>query len=400
MFSTSTRWFVTLGLIVAIVVGPAVESQACFGLFRRWCERYYSQSPAVVAQPACAPQVVNYVPQTCYRTQYCSVPVTTYRPQTAFDPCTNCPVSCMRPVTTYVTQARMVPYTTYRLQYSNPCNTCAAPATTTYYAPQTVAPAATTTYMPTTVPTTTYAAPAIPTTSYSQPAVYNQPVATPGCSNCAAGGANYAATPAAPGYAAAYPSTITQPSIVAPSTTTPTYTTPSYAPSYSSSVPSPTSGYTTPSTPNVGAPTTQPSLNTTPATTPGPVNTYAPTTPAPATTPGPIQSTGPAKTYENGATGTTTGAPAGGMAPIADPMKTQAAPMSGPGLLDPRARTTSMPVYRPGSYSEVNWPTAPASTQPYATLTPVTLPIETSAPVQPAVQPQPAPANEWRPSRR
>jgi hypothetical protein len=73
--------------------------------------------------------------------------------------------------------------------------------------------------------------------------------------------------------------------------------------------------------------------------------------------------------------------------------------MSGPGLLDPRSRTTSMPVYRPGTYSQVNWP-APPQSQPYATLTPVTLPIETAAPQQPEYQPQPAPTSQWRASRR
>lgn len=60
-------------------------------------------------------QSCRYVAQTCYRTQYCSVPVTTYRPVTTCDPCTGCSTTCMKPCTTYVQQARQVPYTTYKM---------------------------------------------------------------------------------------------------------------------------------------------------------------------------------------------------------------------------------------------------------------------------------------------
>ena len=70
----------------------------------------------------CAPQTCRYVPQTCYRTVYQSVPVTTCRAIASCDPCTGCPVTVYRPVTTWTSQARLVPYTTYRLVYSNPCS--------------------------------------------------------------------------------------------------------------------------------------------------------------------------------------------------------------------------------------------------------------------------------------
>ncbi len=70
------------------------------------------------------PQTCQYVPQTCYRTVYRQVPVTTHQAVTRCNPLTGCPVTCYYPVTRWVRQARLVPYTTYRLVYSNPCNPC------------------------------------------------------------------------------------------------------------------------------------------------------------------------------------------------------------------------------------------------------------------------------------
>jgi hypothetical protein len=78
--------------------------------------------------PACA-QVVNYVPQTSYRTVYYSQPVVAYSPMTACNACGGA-TTVMRPVTTYVTQARVVPYTSYR-----PVVTAMPMATAAYYAP-------------------------------------------------------------------------------------------------------------------------------------------------------------------------------------------------------------------------------------------------------------------------
>lgn len=131
---------------LAFLAVPA-ESHAIFHWFGNCCggsaTPTYGAAPlysaAAPADPCCAPpqisQTVNYVPQTCYRTQYVNVPVTTYRPVTGRDPCTGCPVTCLRPTTAYVQQARMIPYTTYRAVLSNPCCGAAAPAVTAGYAP-------------------------------------------------------------------------------------------------------------------------------------------------------------------------------------------------------------------------------------------------------------------------
>ena len=106
-------------------------------LMRRWNRFWARNEPAPMAQPiamtvgygsTCSPcatscattcykpqQSCRYVPQTCYRTEYCNVPVTTYRPVTTCDPCTGCTTTCMKPCTTYQRQARQVPYTAYRM---------------------------------------------------------------------------------------------------------------------------------------------------------------------------------------------------------------------------------------------------------------------------------------------
>ena len=68
-------------------------------------------------QQTCTRTVVNYVPQTAYRTAWKPVPVTSYKPVTNTDPCTGCTVTCMRPCTTYTYQCQRVPYTTYRPVY-------------------------------------------------------------------------------------------------------------------------------------------------------------------------------------------------------------------------------------------------------------------------------------------
>ena len=120
-------------------------------LMRRWNRFWSRNEPAAMGAPvamtagygsACSPcattcykpqQCCRYVPQTCYRTEYCNVPVTTYRPVTTCDPCTGCTTTCMKPCTTYQRQARRVPYTTYRMvcetRYTPvvSCNPCCNP---------------------------------------------------------------------------------------------------------------------------------------------------------------------------------------------------------------------------------------------------------------------------------
>ena len=122
----------------------------------------YAPSYSTASYTAAAPRTCCYVPQTCYRTVYRSVPMTTCQPVVSRDPCTGCPVTCYRPMTTTVRRACLVPYTTYRLVWSNPCATtvsacapvatsvspCSAcgPATSTtvpYYRPSTSSPATT-----------------------------------------------------------------------------------------------------------------------------------------------------------------------------------------------------------------------------------------------------------------
>ena len=135
-------------------------------------------------QQTCSRTVVNYVPQTAYRTSWKQVPVTQYRPVTNTDPCTGCTVTCMKPCTTFSYQAQRVPYTTYRPVYRTEtfkvpvttitndcatgtcgtCNTC--PTGTCGSSTQ-----AAVNYAPT--PTTTFGAPTFstqPSTSFNAPA--------------------------------------------------------------------------------------------------------------------------------------------------------------------------------------------------------------------------------------
>lgn len=172
----------TVGVMAGFLAMPA-ESHAIFHWFQRWCGSTPAPTYAAPAVNACdcqPPQVTNYVPQTCYRTQYVTVPVTTYRPVTSYDPCTGCPVTCMRPTTTYVQQARLVPYTTFRMMVANffgrnPCNTCGT-ATTVGYAP-TVGYAATSGCSSCGTATPTYAS-TTTTPDYSGSTVVSSPAST------------------------------------------------------------------------------------------------------------------------------------------------------------------------------------------------------------------------------
>jgi len=95
----------TLG---AVLGSPAdVRAQGFFSRLFSCCG-LAPDAPATFAQANYAPQTCRYVPQTCYRTVYQTVPVTTYRP-----------------VTTYCRKAALVPYTTYRLVSYRACDPCA-----------------------------------------------------------------------------------------------------------------------------------------------------------------------------------------------------------------------------------------------------------------------------------
>jgi len=113
-----------LGVAAMLLAMPA-ETEAC-----GWLDRLFggccggTSCAAPCAAPAYTPPTVTYMPQTCYRTVYRAVPVTTCQPVTTCDPCTGCPMTCFRPVRSWTCQAQLVPYTTYRLVYSNPCSPC------------------------------------------------------------------------------------------------------------------------------------------------------------------------------------------------------------------------------------------------------------------------------------
>ncbi len=73
----------------------------------------YSANMALAAAAPCAtcptaPRAVGYFPQPSYRTVWHRVPVTSYRPTTAFDAAGQ-PITALSPCTTYTWQARRVP---------------------------------------------------------------------------------------------------------------------------------------------------------------------------------------------------------------------------------------------------------------------------------------------------
>jgi hypothetical protein len=135
------RLVLTLNLAGAIVVAGAQDSaaQCCLNdLFAGFHSCFYRAPQAYAVAPIAAPvmvpsqvpvalppqpvvvpvQQVSYVPETTYRTEYRSVPVTSYKPSCEIDPCTGCPRDCMEQVTNYVQQPVNVPVTQYRAVYS------------------------------------------------------------------------------------------------------------------------------------------------------------------------------------------------------------------------------------------------------------------------------------------
>jgi hypothetical protein len=346
----------------ALVLALPAETEAC------WLTSCFCHAAPACPAPACpAPvaQQVNYVPQTCYRTVYRPVAVTSYRPITTADPCTGCPVTSLSPVTTYVQRPVVVPYTTYRPVVTTvllptapacPCSSCAtgacgvAPATS-YYAPAAIAAPScgcgASTALATGAATTAYYAPA--TASYSGAATTSY-YAPPATSYSGAAATSYYA-PAASSAAAAT-----------------TYYPPSYTTTSPSSV---TSGTIT------TGPITTGTVTTGPITTGSPSTTYYNGVPA-NVAPGPVYYNPPT----NGSAGTSTGVPSlpnnstnGGSIQVQKPTDVGPPPEapkqpppipdnkepakgSSTGILkyEPQGRTTSMPILRPWSYTAVNWP--------------------------------------------
>ena len=139
------RWVMAVNLAGALVVGSSRvgTAQCCLNdLFAGFHSCFYRAPQAYAVAPVAAPmmapapipapiplaappqpvvvpvQQVSYVPETTYRTEYRSVPVTSYKPSSEIDPCTGCPRDCMEQVTNYVQQPVNVPVTQYRAVYS------------------------------------------------------------------------------------------------------------------------------------------------------------------------------------------------------------------------------------------------------------------------------------------
>lgn len=208
------------GAVVTAMLAAPPESQAIFHWLRNAFSPRTTAVPVVAASPcvSCAPQVVQYVPQTSYRTQIVNVPVTTYRPVTVCGQCG--PTTTYRPVVTYRPTTRLVPYTTYRpVVVAAPSVALRPVATTTLYAPTT--------------------------------RLYAPAVAAPACAGAPARAAVPSATPgyAAPSYRSSPSPSYATPSYPSPSTPGPTYSTPSPAPSSSQETPRPSLRPQTPQAP-------------------------------------------------------------------------------------------------------------------------------------------------------
>lgn len=132
---------VELAGALALAQARTAPAQCCLNDFFAGFHSCFAKAPqayavAPVAAPVMAPvmapapvpappppvmvpvQQVSYVPETTYRTEYRSVPVTSYKPSCEIDPCTGCPRDCMEQVTNYVQQPVNVPVTQYRAVYS------------------------------------------------------------------------------------------------------------------------------------------------------------------------------------------------------------------------------------------------------------------------------------------
>jgi hypothetical protein len=236
---------VALGLVA--IPAPA---QAFCHLFNRCAKpvtTFYAPAP-VVAAPVVAPQtVVNYMPQTAYRSVVVNRPVTTMVAQPGCDACGR-PTTVMRPVTTFVPQQQLVPYTTYR-----PVVTTVATPVTVNYAPAPVVAAAP-------APACCGATPT-PTLSNYAPAPVAAPATAPAASCCGA-----TPTPSLSNYAPSpEPSTFLPPASSSPTTTF------SATPSYSSTPAPGTPGSTVHSLQPYPDPSLNPpsSQSTTQSTTPG-----------------------------------------------------------------------------------------------------------------------------------
>lgn len=337
----------SVGLAAALVCGAPGESQAFWNWFRGCCGGTPVAAVPVVAAPAvaCAPscdpcqQTVAYVPQTSYRVQYVSVPVTTYRPVNSCNLCSGTQTTYMQPVTSYQTQAQMAPYTSYRLVYS-----AALPVATTSY----------------------YTAPVAASVNYAPAATVNYaPAAAPGCNGCSTPATTYSSSSYAPATA------------VSPTTTT--YATPTYA------APAPAASYPaqTYSQPNTASTYLSPNAATSP--TPAPAASSNPGAPQPTYAPPASPSNGSNNSTEPTPPAQTNPTQENRQNPIPDHNTSgEATPSaSGPTLSFPSSRTTQIGSADRWAYSPVQ---APVQT------------VASRASAQPKIQTA-VDDGGWRPSR-
>ncbi|MBI3466952.1 MAG: hypothetical protein HY000_28390 [Planctomycetes bacterium] len=372
MFKEISRGVALLFVAGVSLLSNPRETEAFFGWFKKQCACQPVAATSYYLATPCTTQTCQYVPQTAYRVNYVTVPVTTYRPVTACGPCGQQVVS-MRPLIAYTRQAQMVPYQTYRL-------VCAT------------APVATAAYLPSTV---NYAAPSI---GYAAPPVsYAAPAATSSCCNGTTSGlpaASYSGV--APAGAMTSDSTAT----VAPSLP------PGYVPNAASAVQG-SSSYV----PSYGPYTTYPySSSTYPPASSYPPSSATQSAPVPSTQPTPngqqqmnrpetngSQPQAPAgSTPANPPAGQSSAGDPAGLVPIPDRntsgggnnngvngLESSHGRGAGPMIPDPESRSTERPTRNHWwAYSPVSLQSAP---HPQST----------------AVQSQPKPANDgWRPSKR
>jgi len=144
-----------LAMTAVLGGGQECRAQCCLSDLFAGCGTCFRKAPTYAVAPVAAPvvapiaappppvmvpvQQTSYVPETTYRTQMQTVPVTSYKPSCEIDPCTGCPVECMQPVTQYVQRPVSVPVTQYRAVtttryvqmqpgYAAPTGAVAAPA--------------------------------------------------------------------------------------------------------------------------------------------------------------------------------------------------------------------------------------------------------------------------------
>jgi len=376
-----------LGVMVCLIPPPATSEAGPLldWLQRRRAERRAKKNPAVpiAAYPAvttvnypvapatgstcgagfCQATVVQYVPETSYRTVWESVPVTTWRTTTQQNPATGLPITCTQPCTSYTWQARRVPYTTYRPVYGTvPVTPGAAPTAAVYPTSITPSSAAGPGYTPGDALVQGYAS-------------AGPGVACNGCSPATAPA--YQPAPsysAAPSYQAA-PSYSTGPSHqAAPSfPAVPSYpATPAY-PSY----PAPGGSTLTP-VPSYGAPPTgtQVPADTPPSLRPGEASMYPPPVPLPPTLNGQPNEHGASTNHSNSTSSfglpatpshrsgvygaPTSEAPAAGgngVRPVPDLDRQRQMDADGvPRLLNPRDQTAARPIQLAWASTPIAWP--------------------------------------------